>query len=101
MKKHLKPIVALISGPILVSGLLCPTAYAQLTPGGAGISGSSILADTYGANTAPEALTVNWSVVESVTDVFTYTYNVYNPTADVLLAGPDAGGSEIVALFSV
>lgn len=97
MKINVKPIIALVSGPFLLSGLLAPTAQAALTPGGSGISGSSILADVDGGNSAPEALTVDWSVVESATDVYTYSYDVFNPAGDVLLPGvPNAGDPEIV-----
>lgn len=98
MKISVKPIIALVSGPFLLSGLLASTAQAALTPGGTGISGSSVLADADGVATGPEAITVNWSVVESLSDVYTYSYDISNPAGDVLLG---SGLPEIVDDFTV
>ena len=96
MKKHAKPIVALASGAILLSSVLCPTAQAQtpVVP-----SGTAILADTYGTEYGPEALTVNYSVTENASDIYTYNYTVNNPGGDVQLNNPPA--PEIFDAFSV
>jgi hypothetical protein len=97
MKTHTKPFITLISGPILLCGLLCQTSQAaDVTV----TSGTATLADSLGDNTPPEALTVAYSVTEdTVSDIFTYTYTVNNPANDVVLAGPQAGQPEIVDAF--
>jgi len=99
MKKQIKPFIAVAAG-ISLSALLCQTSQAGLAPGGS-ISGTSILADALGANTGPEALVINWSVSESLSDVYTYTYIVNNPAGDQLLGGPNVGSPEIVDDFAV
>jgi len=92
-------MAALVSGAILLSGVLCQTAQAQ---GLLNESGASILADVNGTATGPEALTVSWSVVENAPSDYTYTYTVNNPSGDVLLPGSYAPGtSEIVDSFSL
>ena len=97
-----KRIVALGCGVILLAVALCQTAQATVMD----ISGASILADVDGTTTAPEALTISWSVTgvadgASITgDLYTYTYIVENPAGDVLLPGSyDPGVSEIVDSF--
>jgi hypothetical protein len=103
MKLYAKPSVALASGAILLTSLLLGReAQAQ------GVlllneSGTSILADAYGTATGPEALTVSWSVVESVSLVYTYSYVVNNPLGDVLLNnnGSPTTSPEIVDAFGV
>ena len=66
-----KPIAAVAVGAVLLSGMLCPAARAQ---GLLNESGTAILANAFGTATGPEALTVDWSVVESASDVYTYSY---------------------------
>jgi hypothetical protein len=104
-----KPLLAMILGASLMTGLQCQTAQAQpivlnpLTPGGPADTGTSVLADALGANTGPEAITISWSVSESSNRVYTYTYTVNNPVGDVVL---DNNGNptltpEIVDAYSV
>jgi hypothetical protein len=101
MKMHIKPINILACGSILLSALLCQTVQATLGPGGS-ISGVSVLADIQGTATGSEALTVDWSVSESLLGgVYTYSYTVNNPLNDVLLGGTNAGAGEIVDAFGV
>lgn len=66
-------------------------------------SGTSVLADSFGTVTGPEALTVSWSVVENASDIYTYTYTVNNPVGDVALNndGTPTIRPEIVDAFSV
>jgi hypothetical protein len=99
MKKPTKWIVvALTSGLIPLSGLLCQPAQAVLL----NESGTSVLADSAGVSTGPEALVVDWSVQENASLIFTYTYTVYNPAGDVQLPGSGSPGSpEVVDAFSV
>jgi hypothetical protein len=78
MNRHVKPISVLGCGIILTAGGLCQSAHADLD-----ISGTSVLADSLGAATPPEALTVSWSVVESGS-VYTYSYTVNNPPNDTV-----------------
>jgi hypothetical protein len=114
MKIHIKPLIALASGPVLIAALFCQTAQAQqvvenpgppLAPGGS-ISGVTTMADT-GApgipavNTGPEALTVDWSVAEPLPGTYIYSYDVFNPLNDVILTGPAAGNPETIAGFSI
>jgi hypothetical protein len=96
MKKHAKPIVALASGAILLSSVLCQTAQAQTTIIS---SGKAILADTYGTEYGPEALTVTYSVTENASGVYTYNYTVNNPDYDIQIDNPSA--PEIFDAFSV
>jgi hypothetical protein len=77
------PIVALVSGAILLSGLLCQTAQAQCI-----LSGTAILADHAGV--AADDLTVAYKVTDH-SGVYTYDYTVSNPRTD----------RAIVALFEV
>ncbi len=104
-----KPLGVLAFGTILTTGLLCQTAQAQpivllpLSPGGPADTGTSVLADSYGSNSGPEAITVYWSVSESSNAVYTYTYAISNAVGDVVL---DNNGNptltpEIVDAFSV
>jgi hypothetical protein len=87
MKSHKKPIGALAAGAILLGGLLNQTAQAQSV---LIESGTSILANVFGTTTSPEALTVSWFVVENTaTAVYTYAYNVNNPSGDVMLSNTD------------
>src|ERR1017187_2409213 len=99
MKIYSKTVVALVAGAILLSGLLGQTAQAVLLTE----SGTSVLADAFGVNTGPEALTVSWSVVENVSLIYTYTYTVNNPVGDVVLNnnGSPTSTPEIVDAFSV
>jgi hypothetical protein len=93
-------ITALALASALTAVVFSPTARAQ---GLLNESGSATLADVFGTATGPEALTVNWSVVESPFFVYTYTYTVQNPAGDVLLNGDDTPTSnpEIVDALSV
>jgi hypothetical protein len=100
MNIKLKPLVALVSGTILLPGLLCQTVQAQIIMVE---TNTATLADALGAATGPEALTVGYSVTENtLTDVYTYTYTLNNPAGDIILPGAvNAGESEIVDLFSI
>src|ERR1017187_10609746 len=100
LPRHPKTIVALAVGAILLSGLLGQTAQAQLL---LNESGTSILADSLGANTGPEALPISWSVVENASLIYTYTYTVNNPVGDVVLdnTGTPTSTPEPVDAFSV
>ena len=99
MKIHPKTIIALAAGAILLSGVLDQTAQAVLL----NESGTSILADSLGANTGPEALPISWSVVENASLIYTYTYTVNNPVGDVVLnnTGTPTSTPEPVDAFSV
>jgi hypothetical protein len=100
MKRHAQPIGALLSGAILLPGLLCQPAQAQT--GLLNESGTSILADVNGTASGSEALTVSWWVVENSPADYTYTYIVNNPVGDVLLPGSYSPGSpEIFDAFSI
>jgi hypothetical protein len=79
MKIHAKPIIALASGAILLSGLLCQTAQAQTIV--IGTPGSSIMQDNLHVRTAPVALTVDWDVTLNA-GVYTYDYTILNPSGD-------------------
>jgi hypothetical protein len=79
MKNHIKPLIALVSGPILLSCLPCQTSQAANVE-----SGTAILADNYGTNTGSEALTVDYLVTESA-GVYTYNYTINNPSGDYIL----------------
>ena len=108
MKTCVKPIVALAAGAILLTGALCQMVRAQnivvesdLTP--------SILAPTpappggYAVN-PQEYLSVAWEVTENLSDsVYTYYYDVSNPSGDVLYNSDGSLGTtlEDVAYFSV
>jgi hypothetical protein len=74
-----------------------------LLPGGAADTGTSYLSDVLGSGPgSPESLLVNWSVQESMSGVYSYSYNVYNPPGDIQLPGSVSPGSpEIVDYFSV
>jgi hypothetical protein len=83
MEIRLKPIIVLASGALFLSNFSTPSANAQSTLIEAG---SSVLSDSVLTATGPEALTVSWFVVENtVSDVYTYAYNVNNPVGDVEL----------------
>jgi hypothetical protein len=99
MKRQAKlTIAALASATILLGGSLCQTSQAVLL----NESGTSVLADVLGANTGNEALTVDWSVVENASLIYTYTYTIYNPSGDVQLPGSASPGSpEVVDAFTV
>jgi len=91
VKRQVKPIVALASGVILLSGLLCPAVQAQntvISSGNSTLAPSVIPLGGYGAN-PEEYLVVSWSVTENnISDIFTYGYTVNNPAGDVIL-NPD------------
>jgi hypothetical protein len=101
MKIYAKSLVVLALGATLIAGLRCQTVQAQEVL--LNESGSSILADSLGANTGPEAITVYWSVVENVSLVYTYAYSVSNAVGDVVLdnSGNPTSTPEIVDAFSV
>ena len=85
MRGHVKPIVALASGAVLLCTALAPATQAQST---LIESGNSVLADVFGVNTGPEALNVFWFVIENNNaGMYTYAYNLYNPVGDVALPG--------------
>jgi hypothetical protein len=84
----------------MLPALLCQKADAQ---GRVVEFGKSILADVFGAANGPEALGVVWSVGESDSGLYTYSYTVINPLGDVLLTdqGQPTSTPEIVDSFSV
>jgi hypothetical protein len=88
MKRRIKPIVDLVCGAILLSGVLCPWVQAQsvvISSSTSTLAPSVIPIGGYGAN-PQEYLVVSWSVTENtVSDVYTYSYTVKNPAGDVLL----------------
>jgi hypothetical protein len=91
----------------LSTTLLCLPAYSQglvaLNESGTSLLAPSI-APTGGFGAAPqEYLIVNWSVIETSPDIYTYSYSILNPAGDVLLT-PSGGLSstpEIYDAFSV
>jgi hypothetical protein len=98
--KYAKPTIALPLLGILISGLLCQTAHAQVVE-----SGSSVLQPSVLPNPGPspqEYLTVSWSVVLSGS-VYTYNYTVNNPFGDVIENndGTLTGTPEVVDSFQV
>jgi len=100
LKAQIRTIGAAVLAAALLAGGLCLAVHAQSL---LNESGQATLADAYGTATGPEALTVNWSVVENGSDIYTYSYTIQNPPGDVLLG---SGGSptlspEIVDAFSV
>jgi hypothetical protein len=96
MKINKKPLLAMVCGPILLCAAVCQTAHANVVMVE---TNTAVLADSQGANTGPEALQVGYSVTEDTPDdIFTYTYNIFNPAGDVLLNG---GGPEKVDFFAV
>jgi hypothetical protein len=99
MKVNTKAIVVLVSGAILLSAVPGQTNPATLL----NESGTSILADSYHSESAPEAITVSWSVVENALDIYTYSYTVNNPAGDVLLnnEGQPTSTPEIVDSYSL
>ena len=101
MKKHGKIIAAMACGMVWISGIFCQTTQAQDVL--LNESGTSVLANTFGMNTGPEALIVSWAVVENNSDVYTYSYVVNNPLGDVLLNnnGTPTSNPEIVDAFAV
>ncbi len=108
MRTYAKPILALASGVILLSGLLCQTAHAQNVLIESSGALPSILAPTpappggYALN-PQEYVTVAWQVWENLSDsAYTYYYTVYNPPGDVLYSGGALGTTpEDVADYSV
>jgi hypothetical protein len=95
-----KPIVlGLASGAMLFAGVTCLNT--QAAPFSE--SGTSVLADAFGTDSGPEALTVSWSVNENMMGVYTYAYVISNPAGDVLLnsAGQPTGTPEIVDSYAV
>ena len=92
--------MALALAALLPAGAWCQTS--NIT-GLLDISGTSSLADAFGTATGPEALLVNWSVVESPSLVYTYSYTIQNPVGNVLLNNDGSPTSipEIVDAFSV
>lgn len=85
MKNHVKLIITLISGAILLSGVVCPTVQAQSV---LVEYGSAYLANSLGQTSGPEVVTVSYFVVENLaTDLYTYDYTVNNPTGDFVLNG--------------
>lgn len=79
VKRDAKPVIVLANVALLLSCVLCQTIRAQSTIE----SGTVTLADEAGANTGPGALTVQYSVTESLSNVYTYSYIIGNPSADV------------------
>lgn len=98
---HIKPLVAVGCGAILLTVMPCQTATAQTVVS----SGTSYLIDVFGdAPSSPNGMKEDLPVVYSVTQsgaIFTYNYIVYNPAGDVLQSSSgvpttDPGTPEIV-----
>jgi hypothetical protein len=85
---------------VLLAGALSQTALAGAL---LNESGQAILADAFGVATGPEALTVDWSVLENSSGIYTYTYTILNPAGDLILndAGVPTSTPEIVDAFSI
>jgi len=71
MKVRKPIIIALALASTLTAVVFSPTARAQ---GLLNESGMATLADAFGTATGPEALMVNWSVVESPSFIYTYIF---------------------------
>ncbi len=101
MKNRRNQVIAtLASAGAFIAGMTCGTTHAQTLIA----TNNSALANVFGVSTGPEALVIGWSVVESATGVYTYTYTVNNPAGDVLLTSAETaptGTPEIVDSFSV
>ena len=96
MRTHTKPIIALASGAVLLSGLLCQTAHAQSVV--LGQSYPVTLADLNGSGTAsgPNALPVTFVVTDVPADAptpYLYSYTINNTSS--------GAGSWAVESFSV
>jgi hypothetical protein len=101
MKTHGKKIIVMAAGVVWMSGIFSQTIQAQNVL--LNETGTSTLADTFGINTGPEALTISWAVVENNSGIYTYSYVVNNPLGDVILnnSGQPTSTPEIVDAFSV
>jgi hypothetical protein len=101
MKTHIKPIIVLVSGGVLLSAMTCQTARAQTTIE----SGTAYLIDVEGDSpSSPAGMNEDLSVVYSVTElgsVYTYNYTIQNPSGDVLLNGINAGQPETINNFTI
>jgi hypothetical protein len=88
MKRQVRPILALVSGVVLLSGVLCPKVQAQsevITSGTSTLAPTVMPVGGFGSN-PQEYLVVTWSVTENtISDVYTYSYDVKNPAGDVVL----------------
>jgi hypothetical protein len=102
MNRDTKPITPLFVGALLLalSGGEKIQAQSTLVE-----SGTSYLTDIFNSpTTSPETLSVSWFVVENnSTSVFTYGYNLFNPTGDVALNnnGTPTSIPEVVNSFTV
>ncbi len=85
MKNEMRP-AALVFGTIAMSTIMSQSLpAAPLNETGSSIL-APVIAPTGGyASNPQEYLTVSWSVVENLSDVYTYTYTVHNPAGDVLM----------------
>jgi hypothetical protein len=100
MNVHRKPIAPWAAGVLLLCGACCQPVSAQSLIE----SGSSYLSDVLGSGpTSPETLQVSWSVTENMSDVYTYSYTIFNPAGDVVLnsMGGPTMTPEIVDSFNV
>lgn len=99
MKRYSKAKVCMV-GAILLSGLAGQAIRADTIV--TVESGLAILADVNGDTSAPEALSVCYQVTEDLnTDIYTYSYDISNPTGDQVLGGQNTGASEIVDTFKI
>ena len=99
MKPHLRPAAVTLFAAMMTAVVPCRTARAQ---GLLNESGQSILANAFGASSGPETLTVDWSVNENSSDVYSYAYTIENPVGDVVLNndGSPTSSPEVVDAFS-
>jgi hypothetical protein len=96
----MKPAAVTLFTAVMTTVLPCQMACAG---GLLNESGQSTLANAFGASSGPETLTVDWSVIENSSDIYTYTYTIENPAGDVLLNndGSPTSSPEVVDAFSV
>jgi hypothetical protein len=87
MKTQSKPIVAFAAGAFLLTGALCQSAHAQ------GVWTSNTVSLAAANNNPADAISVQYVVAYSGTGLdgdygtFTYTYDVFNPSADTAHVG--------------
>lgn len=91
----------LASAAILLSIGHCQTLHAQTT---LVESGTATLADVFGVSIGPEAVQVSYFVLDnSLTDLYTYGYNILNPAGDVVLNqdGSPTTTGEVFSTFTL
>lgn len=94
-----KPLIALACAGILLFVFSGQKVQAALL----NESGTAILADTFGTGAGSEDLTVDWTVVENLSGIYTYSYIIENPAGDVVLNndGTPTSKPEVVDAFGI